>query len=337
MNAPAKKIPTVSFLIAETIGREMERDPSILVLGEDVGGLGGVFNCTRGLQEQFGEWRVRDTPIAEMGFVGMGVGLAMSGYRPVVEIMFADFLGVCLEQIVNAAAKIPYMSGGRVTMPLVIRTAAGSIGSAAQHSQCLWGMMAYWPGLKVVAPSCPADYRGLTASALRSEDPVVIFEHKSQLNRKSDLFARPDIGPQPEHLVPIGKASLARDGTDVTIVTISAAVEWALNAAESVAGEGIDAAVVDLRSLVPMDMETVTSSLAKTGRLLVVDEDFRSFAMSGEVVARAVEAMGPGALRQVRRLCMPDVPLPAAKSLEDAVMPGPEKIAATLRDMAEGA
>ncbi|MGE4250432.1 MAG: alpha-ketoacid dehydrogenase subunit beta [Parvibaculaceae bacterium] len=336
MSAPASQAPTVSFLIAETIGREMERDPGITVLGEDVGRLGGVFNCTRGLQERFGEWRVRDTPIAEMGFVGMGVGLAMSGQRPVVEIMFADFLGVCLEQIVNAAAKIPYMSGGGVKMPLVIRTAAGSIGSAAQHSQCLWGMMAYWPGLKVVVPSCPADYRGLTASALRSDDPVVIFEHKSQLNRRADRFIRPEIGPQPEYLVPIGKASLARDGADVTIVTISAAVEWALEAAAEVAAEGIEAAVVDLRSLVPMDMETVTRSLEKTGRLLVVDEDFRSFAMSGEVVARAIEAMGPSALRQVRRLCMPDVPLPAAKTLEDAVMPGPSKIVSALREMAKG-
>ena len=329
--------PTVSRLIADTIGREMERDERVLVMGEDVGAMGGVFNCTRELQSRFGEWRVRDTPIAEMSFVGMGVGLAMRGYRPVIEIMFADFLTVCLEQIVNAAAKIPYMSGGRMKMPLLIRTAGGSIGSAAQHSQCLWGMMAHWPGLRVVAPSCPADYRGLTAAAIRSDDPVILFEHKSQLNRRAELFHRPDIGPGGTHLTPIGVASVARKGSDVTVVSISAAVEWALEAADEVADEGISTEVIDLRSLVPMDMTTVCTSLARTGRLLVVDEDFHSFGMSGEVVARAVESLGPGALRAVRRLAMPDVPLPAAKTLEDALMPGPGAIASALRDMAKGA
>jgi len=333
----AKGAPTVSLLIAETIGREMERDDRVLVMGEDVGGMGGVFHCTRGLQDRFGEWRVRDTPIAEMGFVGMGVGLAMRGYRPVVEIMFADFLAVCLNQIVNEAAKIPYMSGGRIPMPLVIRTAGGSIGSAAQHSQCLWGMMAHWPGLRVVAPSCPADYRGLMAAAIRSDDPVILFEHKSQLNRRSDLFQRSDVGPEGDYLVPIGKASVARKGSDITVVSISAAVEWALEAATEVAKEGISTEVIDLRSLVPLDMETVLISLRKTARLLVIDEDFLSFGMSGEVVARAVEGIGTSGLRAVRRLAMPDVPLPAAKTLEDALIPSSNAIATALRDIAKGA
>lgn len=328
--------PTVSFLIADTIGREMERDEKVLVIGEDVGGLGGVFNCTRGLKDRFGEWRVRDTPIAEMGFVGMGVGLALAGHRPVVEIMFADFVTVCLEQIVNAMAKIPYMSGGRAKMPMVVRTAGGSIGSAAQHSQCLWGMLAHWPGLQVLAPSCPADYRGLLASAIRSDDPVVVIEHKSQLNRRAELFARPEIGRAGEHLVPIGKASVARRGGDVTVVTISAAVEWSLEAAADVESDGIAAEIIDLRSLVPLDMEPVLASLSKTGRLLVVDEDFHSFGMSGEIVARAAEGLPAGRLREVRRLCMPDVPLPAAKTLEDAVMPDRTAIASVLRDMARG-
>lgn len=335
--AKTETVPTVSYLLSEAIGHEMERDEKIIVLGEDVGGLGGVFNCTRGLKDRFGEWRVRDTPIAEMGFVGMGVGLAMAGYRPVVEIMFADFVTVCLEQIVNAMAKIPYMSGGRMSMPMVIRMPGGSIGSAAQHSQCLWGMFAHWPGLKVLCPSCPADYRGLETAAIRSDDPVIVVEHKSQLNRKVDRFVRSDIGPKGSHIVPIGKASIARQGSDVTVVAISAAVEWALEAAADAAKNGVDAEVIDLRSLVPMDTDTVLASVAKTGRLLVVDEDFRSFGMSGEVVARTVEGLRPGELRQVRRLCMPDVPLPAAKTLEDAVMPGREAIATALGKMAKGA
>lgn len=325
--------PTSSFLIAEAIRFEMERDDKIVLLGEDIGRLGGVFNATRGLQEQFGEWRVRDTPIAEMSFVGMGVGLAMAGYRPVVEIMFADFVTVCLEQIVNAMAKIPYMSGGKVRMPMVIRTAGGCIGSAAQHSQCLWGMFAHWPGLKVLVPSCPADYRGMLASAIRSDDPTIVIEHKADMNRRANRFVRSDAGPLGPYLAPIGQASVARPGRDVTVVTISAAVEWSLEAAEELSSEGIDVEVIDLRSLVPLDMNTVLRSLTKTRRLLVVDEDFQSFGMSGEIIARVVEGLGPSGLKQVRRLCMPDIPLPAAKTLEAAAMPGRDAIAAALRAM----
>jgi len=313
-------VPTVSKLMAETIEQEMDRDPRVLVLGEDVATMGGVFNCTRGLNARFGDWRVRDTPISEMSFVGMGVGLALSGYRPIVEIMFADFLTVCVEQIVNAAAKIPYMSGGRAQVPMLIRTAGGSIGSAAQHSQCLWGMMAHWPGIQVIAPSCPADYRGLLTAAIRSDNPTILFEHKSQLNRSADLFARPDTGPDGAHIVPIGMASVAREGSDVTVVSISASVDWSLFAAAALEGRGISAEVIDLRSLVPLDIDTVLASVEKTGRLLVVDEDFQSFGMSGEIIARVIERAVPGKLRQVRPFCMPDVPLPSAKTLEAAVM-----------------
>lgn len=320
---------TASRLLAEAMRHEMERDASILILGEDVGKLGGVFNATRGLQETFGEWRVRDTPISEMGFTGMAVGLAMAGYRPIVEIMFADFVGVCLEQIVNAMAKIPYMSGGRVKMPVVVRMAGGSIGSAAQHSQCLWGAFGHWPGLKVIAPSCPADYHGLLTAAIRSDDPVIFIEHKSHLNRRADTFRRPEIGAIGEAAA-IGKAAVARPGRDLTLVSISAAVEWALEAADDLAAEGIEVEVIDLRSLVPLDIETVLASFAKTGRLLVVDEDFLSYGMSGEILARVAET---GATGQMRRLCMPDIPLPAALSLETAVMPGRDAIAARVREM----
>lgn len=323
---------SVSALLAQTMRAEMERDSKIILLGEDIGVMGGVFNATRGLLDQFGEWRVRDTPISEMSFIGMGVGLAMAGYRPVVELMFADFVGVSLEQIVNAMAKIPYMSGGRVKIPMVIRTAGGSIGSAAQHSQCLWGMFAYWPGLKVVAPSCPVDYHGLLQTAIRSDDPVIFIEHKSQLNRRSDLFQRPDIGNIGD-AIPFGKASVVRAGGDLTIVSISAAVEWSLTAAEQLAASGIDAEVIDLRTLVPLDIDTVSASVRKTGRLLVVDEDFQSFSMSGEIVARLAER---DIHTKFKRLCMPPIPLPAAKSLEDAVMPTAEKIVAVATAICDG-
>ena len=195
-------------------------------------------------------------------------------------------------------------------------------------------MFAHWPGLKVVVPSCPADYRGLLTSAIRSDDPVVFIEHKSQLNRSCDKFKRSDPGPDGDYLVPLGVASIARQGRDITLVTISAAVEWSLEAANDVAADGLDVEVVDLRCLVPMDETTLMRSLSKTRRLLVVDEDFRSFGLSGEVIARAVEALADRPLRQVRRLCMPDVPLPAAKTLEDAIMPGRRAIANELRAMA---
>lgn len=336
MTIPSLRNPSVSQLIAEAIDLEMERNEKIVLLGEDIGELGGVFNATRGLQAKYGKWRVRDTPISEMAFTGMGIGLAMAGYRPLVEIMFVDFIGACFEQIYNAMAKIRYMSGGNVRIPMVLKTAGGSIGSAAQHSQCLWGTFAHLPGMHVVTPSCPRDYKGLMAAALQSENPVVYIEHKSQLNKKADKFIRSDPGPMGHFTVPIGRSEVVRRGSDVTIVALSAAVEWSLHAAQIAAAEGIDTEIIDLRSIVPMDEETLMGSIARTGRLLVVDEDFRSFGVSGEIIARAVERLGPAALRQVARHAMPDVPLPAAKSLEDALMPSPASIVTTLRSMAAG-
>jgi pyruvate dehydrogenase E1 component beta subunit len=323
--------------ISEAIGLEMERDETILCIGEDIGRAGGVFGATRGLQERFGEARVIDAPIAEMGFTGMGVGLAQAGMRPLIEIMFVDFIGVCLEQVYNAAAKIPYMSGGRQRMPIVFKTAGGCIGSAAQHSQCLWGLFAHLPGLKVVAPCNPHDHKGLMAAALRSDDPVVFIEHKALLLKKGkDFRHHPDV-PDGAYTVPIGKAAVVREGSDVTLATLSATVEHALAAAEELAGEGVSVEVIDLRSVVPLDTATVAQSAARTGRLLVVDEDYLSFGLSAELSMRVLEMLGFGALRQVERLAVPDVPIPAALSLERAIVPGPEMIAERLRAMARGA
>jgi len=325
------------MIIAEAIGLEMERDPTILAIGEDIGRAGGVFGTTRGLQDRFGKDRVVDAPIAEMGFAGMGVGLAQAGMRPLIEIMFVDFIGVCLEQVYNAAAKIHYMSGGRQKMPIVFKTAGGCIGSAAQHSQCLWGLFAHLPGLKVVVPGNPHDYKGLMAAALRSDDPVVFIEHKALLLNKCRDFRHGADVPTGAYTVPIGQAAVVRAGTDVTLATLGASVEHALKAAEMLADEGVSVEVIDLRSVVPLDSDTVARSAQKTGRLLTVDEDYLSFGLSAELSIRVLETLGHGTLRQVERLAVPDVPIPAALTLERAVLPGVATIAARLRQMAMGA
>lgn len=332
MTEPVRNV-RFSQAIGEAIAGEMEADERVLLLGEDVGRSGGVFGVTRGLQERFGEQRVRDTPISEMAFTGMGVGLAMAGYRPIVEIMFVDFVGVCLEQVMNAMAKIPYMSGGNTRVPMVLKTAGGCIGSAAQHSQCLWGTFAHLPGMIVACPSSPYDYKGLMAAAIQSDDPVIYIENKRQLNKMSNTHPVDHIVPEGRYTVPFGKANLVRQGSDLTLVTISASVGDALRAADLLEAEGISIEVIDLRTLVPLDTESVAASVARTGRLLVVDEDFHSFGMSGEVVARVVEALGPQALRQVARHAMPDIPLPAARTLEEAAVPSEASIIEAVRRM----
>ncbi|MEM7735381.1 MAG: alpha-ketoacid dehydrogenase subunit beta [Deinococcota bacterium] len=324
---------SISQTVAEAIGLEMERDPSILVMGEDVGKIGGVFGSTRTLQKRFGDKRVRDMPISEMAFTGMGVGLAMSDMRPLIEIMFVDFIGVCLEQVYNAMAKIPYMSGGSVKMPMVIKTAGGCIGSAAQHSQCLWGLFAHLPGMQVVAPSNPFDHKGLMSAALRSDNPVVFIEHKALLLKKAETFLNGGHVPEERYTIPLGRANVVREGDDLTLVTISASVEYALEAAKELEQDGITPEIIDLRSVVPLDIDTLATSVNKTGRLLVVDEDYLSFGLSGEVVTRVIEKLGPSALKQVARHAVPDVPIPAAKTLEQAVVPGPASIAQAVREM----
>lgn len=325
----------ISLCINEAIAQEMDRDEKIVILGEDVGAMGGVFGTTRTLQRRFGDRRVRDTPISEMAFAGMGVGLAMSGWRPIVEIMFVDFIGVCLEQVYDAMAKNRYMSGGAVRVPMVLKTAGGCIGSAAQHSQCLWATFAHLPGMKVVAPWSPYDHKGLMAAALESDDPVIYIEHKGLMRARCDSFPSGAEVPAERYTVPIGTARVVRTGADVTLATISATVGRSVEAAEALEAEGIGVEVVDLRSLVPLDAETVARSVAKTGRLLVVDEDYLSFGLSGEVVTRVLELLGPGAIKAVKRHAVPDVPIPAARSLEEAVVPGVASIARAIRAIAE--
>jgi pyruvate dehydrogenase E1 component beta subunit len=333
----AERRLTTARAISEGIAQEMERDPAVVVLGEDVGAYGGIFGATGGLLEQFGPDRVLDTPISETAFIGLGIGAAVEGMRPVVELMFADFFGVCMDQIYNHMAKIHFESGGNVKVPMVLTMAAGGgYSDAEQHSQCLWGTFAHLPGMKVVVPSNPADAKGLMISAIRDDNPVVYVFHKGIMGLPWMAKNPRSIAHVPEepYETPIGKAAVAREGTDATVVTLSLSVHHALDVAEKLAKQdGVDLEVIDLRSLVPLDTETVLSSVARTGRLLVVDEDYQSFGLSGEIAARVAET-DPGLLRApLRRVAVPDVPIPYARSLEQAVLPTRERIEAAVRDL----
>jgi pyruvate dehydrogenase E1 component beta subunit len=249
-----------------------------------------------------------DTPISETAITGMAVGLAQEGFRPVAEIMFVDFIGVCLDQVYNAIAKNHYMSGGRVRMPIVIKTAGGCIGSGAQHSQCLWGLFAHLPGIKVVAPSNPYDAKGLMAAAIQSDDPVVFIEHKGLLlTRAEDFLFGADVPPE-RFTVELGRAQVIREGADITVATLSGTVLPTFRVAERLALDGLDVEVIDLRSVVPLDVETVVASVEKTGRLLVVDEDYLSFGLSAELITRVLESGVE--LKHFQRLAVPDVPIP---------------------------
>jgi len=325
---------TTSKAMVEAIDQEMAGDPSVFYLGEDVGQYGGIFSSTTGLLDKYGPERIIDTPISETAFIGLGIGAAVEGMRPIVELMFCDFMGVCLDQIYNHMAKIHFESGGNVTVPMVLTMAAGGgYSDAAQHSQCLWGTFAHLPGMKVVVPSSPADAKGLMTSAIRDDNPVVYIFHKGVMGLPW-MAKNPrtlDEVPEGEHLVPLGKARIARPGSDVTVVTLSLSVHHALDVADKLAGEGVDVEVVDLRSLVPLDRETVLESVAKTGRLVVVDEDYLSYGVSGEIVASVAE-VDPGMLRvPARRVAVPDVPIPYAHDLEYAVLPRQDRIEKTIR------
>lgn len=334
--APTTRRLSTAKALSEAIAQEMARDDRVFVMGEDVGAYGGIFGSTGGLLEQFGPTRIIDTPISETGFIGAGIGAATEGLRPVVELMFVDFFGVCFDQIYNHMAKIHFESGGNVTVPMVLMMAVGGgYNDAAQHSQCLWASFAHMPGMKVVAPSNPYDAKGLMTSAIRDDSPVVYMFHKGVMGLPWMAKNPRSIGPVPEesYTVPIGKAHVVHPGTDVTVVSISMSVQHCQDVAEKLDGEGISAEVIDLRSLVPLDREAVLESVAKTGRLLVVDEDYRSFGMSGEIAATIAET-DPGMLRApFARVAYPDVPVPYARSLEQAALPTRERIEAAIRSL----
>ncbi|NJE62181.1 alpha-ketoacid dehydrogenase subunit beta [Thermococcus sp. 21S7] len=331
----ARKLPMYKA-IAEAIAQEMERDENVFVMGEDIGAYGGIFGATNGLLEKFGPERVRDTPISESAFIGAALGAASKGMRPIVELMFVDFFGVAMDQIYNHIAKAHYMSGEQVKMPIVITTAiGGGYSDAAQHSQCLYGLFAHVPGLKIVIPSNSYDAKGLMISSIRDDNPVMYFFHKGLMGlgwMPSPEEAAVEV-PEEPYTVPIGEAKVVREGDDVTIATVSRMVYEALWAAEELEKDGISAEVIDLRTLVPLDKETLIDSVRKTGRLLVVDEDYMSYGMSGEIIATVVERIGSELKALPRRIAYPDVPVPYSRVLERFVLPDREKIVKTVKDM----
>ncbi|MFB6106269.1 MAG: alpha-ketoacid dehydrogenase subunit beta [Halobacteriaceae archaeon] len=327
----------MSPAVVAALREEMHRDDDVFVMGEDVGEYGGVFDSTAGLYEEFGGERVMDTPISETGFIGAGVGASLAGLRPVVELMYVDFAGVAFDQIYNEMAKISYMSGGERTVPMVLMTAVGTTPyQDPTHAQTLYGTFAHLPGMNVVVPSCPRDAKGLLASAVRSDDPVVYMFHKQLMLGMFDFAdGLDDPAPEEPYTVPLGSADVKRAGEDVTVATTGLQVHAALDAAERLAREGVSVEVLDLRSLVPLDEAALLESVRATNRLLVVDEDYRSFGVSGELVARVTEA-APGALEAVDRLALPDTPIPYAPALKAELFPGAEDVAAAARALVEG-
>ena len=332
--APAVHRLTTAKAMVEAIDLEMARDPSVFYLGEDVGKYGGIFSSTTGLLDKYGPSRVLDTPISETGFIGLAIGAATEGMRPIAELMFSDFMGVCLDQIYNHMAKITFESGGNVRVPMVLTMAVGGgYSDGPQHSQCLWGTFAHLPGMKVVVPSNPYDAKGLMTAAIRDDNPVVYMFHKGVMGLPWMVKNPRSIAdvPAEAYEVPIGKAAIARPGTDVTVVTLSLSVHHSLDVAEALAPQGIDVEVLDLRSLVPLDRAAILASVAKTGRLVVVDEDYLSYGLSGEVVA-SVTDVDPSLLKAPAvRVANPDVPVPYAHSLEYAVLPRHDRIDAAIR------
>ena len=304
------------------------KDERVLLLGEDVGRYGGTYACSKGLLEEFGPERVRDTPLSEAGYVGAAIGAAIGGMRPIVEIQTVNFALLAMDQIINNAATLRHMTGGQVGVPVVVRMATGAGRQvAAQHSHSFENFFAHVPGLRVLVPASVADARGMLGVALECSDPVILLEHASLYNQEGVLR-------EEERILPIDKASVVRSGRDLTIVAYGACVRKSVEAAQSLQAQGVDAEVIDLRSLRPMDIDTVVASFRKTGRGLVVDEGWRSCGVAGEVMACLVEQMlfeldGP-----LRRVCTEDVPMPYAKHLEDAALPQATKIVDTvLREM----
>ena len=316
---------TMAAAISEAISQELDRDPEVFVLGEDVGKYGGIFGATGGLLAKHGKDRIIDTPISETAFIGTAIGAAAEGMRPIVELMFVDFFGVCMDMIYNHMAKNTYMAGGNIQLPVVLMTAnGGGYNDAAQHSQCLYGTFAHMPGLKVVVPSNAYDAKGLMTQAIRDNNPVMFMFHKGIMGLPWMAYFEGSTNEVPEeaYTIPFGKANVVRSGTDITIVTLSQMVQKAVIAADQLAGLGISAEVIDLRTVVPLDRAAVLESVKKTGRLLVADEDYLSFGLSGEIAALIAENLDSVALKApIKRLAVPDVPIPYSRPLEQFVIP----------------
>ena len=330
---------TYAQAINEAIRLEMRRDPRVVLMGEDVAGganidhlqddeaWGGVLGVTKGLVQEFGRNRVLDTPITEAGFIGAAVGAASTGMRPIAELMFVDFFGVCWDQIYNQGAKLRYMFGGKANCPLVIRTMIGAgMGAAGQHSGCHYSVFTHMPGIKTVIPSTPADAKGLLTAAIRDDDLVVVFENKMLYSISGEV-------PEDEYIIPLGKADIKREGTDVTIVAISRMVQQALAAADALQADGISVEIVDPRTLSPLDEETILNSVAKTHRLVIVDEDNPRCSAATDIAALAADKAFTELDAPIKLVTAPHTPVPFSPPLEQFYIPSPERIVTTIQDM----
>lgn len=334
-------VKSVRDALNEALFQEMRRDPSVIVMGEDVSGgaggssgsrdaAGGIFGVTKGLISEFGEHRVIDTPISESAIIGLANGAALTGMRPVAELMFADFVGVAMDQIYNQLAKFRYMFGGKAKAPVVVRMSMGAgMNAGAQHSQTIYSMLSAVPGLKVVVPSNPADAKGMLAAAIRDDDPVIFLEHKALYSTKGEV-------PDGEYIAPLHGANLVQSGKDATVVTLGRMVPFSQKASAKLAEEGITFDLIDLRSTSPIDEELILESLSLTGRLVVVDESNPMCSIASEIAAIAAEK-GFSSLRgPVIRVTAPHTPVPFARELERMYVPGPDRIAAAIRKAVKG-
>ena len=318
---------TMREAISQALWEEMERDPKVFILGEEVGVWGGTYAVTKGFYDHFGPERVRDTPIAEAAIVGAAIGASMRGLRPIAELMTINFAFSAMDHIVNEAAKMHYMFNGQMTLPMVIRTVGGGGRQlGATHSQTPDAIFAHFPGLKVVAPGTPADAKGLLKSAIRSNDPIFFIEHATLYQTRGEV-------PEGEHLVPIGKSTVQRTGRDVTVVTYSKGLEISLKAAEQLAKEGIEIEVVDLRTLRPLDMEPVLESFKKTNRAVIVEEGWLSYGVGAEISARIYEDAFDYVDAPIRRVAQKEVPLPYNRTLEQMALPQVEDVIKAVKEV----
>jgi pyruvate/2-oxoglutarate/acetoin dehydrogenase E1 component len=332
---------TIAEALREAIREEMVRDPRVFCLGEDIGipgGFGGAFTVTLGLSDQFGHERILDTPISEIGIAGVAIGAAMAGLRPIADVQYGDFLFCMMDQLANQAAKMTYMSGGTVAVPMVMRAPVGSTRRGTQHAQSLEAFFTHVPGLKVVAPSTAYDAKGLLKAAVRDDNPVLVFEHKLLYGSKgarSEKGALSPIGevPDGDYIVPLGKGIVRREGTDVTIVGKLTTVYMAMGAAEKLAQEGISAEVIDPRTLVPLDKELILNSVRKTGKLVVVEEDNKTGGWAGDIVATVAEEAFWYLDAPIKRVSAPDTPPPFAPVMEAFYLPSEDKIVAAVKSL----
>ena len=321
---------TIGQAVYEAMAEEMRRDPSVYLIGEDVAEAGTPFKVLKGLVDDFGPERVMDAPISEPGFTGIALGSAMTGMRPVVDIMFGDFLTLVMDQVANQAAKTSYMSGGKLKAPMVVRATLGATRrSAAQHSQSLHAWVSHIPGLKVALPSTPYDAKGLLKTAIRDDNPVVVFEDKMTWTQRGPV-------PAEEYTIPFGVADVKRAGRDVTVVATSSMVQVALDAADTLAQEGIEAEVIDPRTAVPLDVETLVASARRTSRVIIVDEGHRAYGVTGEIASTITEGAFYHLDAPVQRIGAMDVPVPFSPVLEDQTVPSAEAVAQRARDLTEG-